>query len=55
MMDLTKKINELQRQVALFSRKAQGAKVKHTKDKYLAIASAKRQHLRDLKQLKETI
>ncbi|MEJ8803154.1 hypothetical protein [Pontibacter sp. H249] len=52
MTDITTKIHELKRQVNLLTRKATSAKVKHTQDKYLAVAAAKRQHLRDLNQLK---
>lgn len=54
-MNLTLKIHELQRQAAQLSRKAQTARHPHTKARHLAVAAAKRQHLRDLQKLAQLL
>ncbi|GAA4434711.1 hypothetical protein GCM10023188_25990 [Pontibacter saemangeumensis] len=50
-MNISVKIHELQRQVTQLSRKARTARHPHTKARHLAVAAAKRQHLRDLSKL----
>ncbi|PRY10306.1 hypothetical protein CLV24_11434 [Pontibacter ummariensis] len=54
-MNMTTKIHELQRQITLLSKRARTARYQHTKDKYLAVAAAKRQHLRDLIKLDNSL
>lgn len=54
-MNISVKIHELQRQVSQLSRKAKTAHHLHTKARYLAVAAAKRQHLRDLSKIAQLL
>jgi len=54
-MNITLKLHELQRQVAQLSRKAKAARHPHTRARHLAVAAAKRQHLRDLQRMEQLL
>lgn len=53
MIDLTKKIAELNRQIKYFGAKAENTKHQHIQERYLALCSAKKQHVRDLRTIQK--
>ena len=51
MIDLSNKIANLEREIKLYTRKAKSAYLLHTQVKYETLVTAKKKHLKDLKQI----